>query len=290
MSHRESHIGTVVANQDPELRGRIKCACAGILGSEDEALPMWIPPIAEWGWFFVPDIGELVELEMIASESDDESFQMASIANHDIRWRGRHWSPLGEGENARAIPEDFKTNYSKRRGFTTPRGHVFFFDDTKGKEKINLMWAGGSGDKADKFAYMSFDEDGSWLVSNKNGSLLYFNAKDNESSWIDQFGNSLRMGETGIAMTDKFSNVIEMKDGVVQILSAGAVTVSCKDATIDAGNIELAPPAVDHMLKGETFMALFAAHIHPSGMGPTGPPVPTGTEALALSQKAKVGG
>lgn len=289
MSRRESHVGTVVANKDPEQRGRIKCACVGLLGDEDEALPMWIPPVGEWGWFIVPDIGEQVELEFISREDDDESFLQASIANHDIRWRGRHWSPQAEGDQARPIPDDFKTNYGKRRGFTTPRGHVFLFDDTEGKEKISMMWAGGA-KPADKFAYWSFDEDGSFLVANKNGSLFYLNAKDNEASWIDQFGNSIRQGATGICWTDKFGNIIESKDGAIQVLSKGAVTVSCKDATIDAGNIELAPPAVDHLLKGDTFMALYSMHTHPTGMGPSGPPVPTGGESAALSTKAKVGG
>lgn len=284
MGAREVHPATVVAIEDPEQRGRIKVACSALLGTEDEALPMWVPPVAEWGWFFVPDIGETVDVEFISDEDDDESRSMASIANNDIRWRGRHWN--GTGDGARPIPDDFKTNYGKRRGFATPGGHIMMFDDTPGKRKWSMTWASGEG----KFAYQAFDEDGSFICANANGSLLYHNAKEKESSWVDEHGNSIRLSATGISWIDKHGNFIESKDGAIQVCSPAAVTVSCKDATIDAGNIELAPPALDHLIKGETFMTYFAAHVHPTAMGPSGPPVPTGAEATLLSTKAKVGG
>ena len=62
---------TVTNIEDPEKRGRIEVSCAGLLGDEDSTLPMWVEPNTDWGWFYVPDVGELVEIEHVSSTSDD---------------------------------------------------------------------------------------------------------------------------------------------------------------------------------------------------------------------------
>lgn len=280
----ETHAATVLDNQDPEQRGRIKVACAALMADEETAVPHWCDPIYEWGWFIVPDVGEIVDIEVASGASDDDSKGVISIANLNPRWRGRYWG--GEAtEQARKVPDDFKTNYGKRRGFATPGGHILMFDDTDGKKKVSLTWHGADND----FGYMAFDEDGSWICSNKKGSLLYLNAKAGEMSLIDEHGNTISTASTGVKVIDKSGNLIELKDGQTQILNSGTVAVSCKNAVIDAGKVELAQPATDFLLKGTTFMSYFLAHTHPTGTGPSGPPVPTGAEPTLLSTKVLTG-
>lgn len=281
---RSTYPATVTAIEDPEKRGRIRVACAALMGDEETEMPQWVEPVYEWGWFVVPDPGEVVDLEVTEGHHDDEHFGQSSIANLDPRWRGRYWGG-NDTEVKRPVPADFTTNYGKRRGFATPGGHVMMFDDTEGAKKFSITWKGGD----NEYAYMSADEDGSWIIANKKGSLLYLNAKDGQMSWVDQFGNTIASDTDGIKVIDKSGCVASLKEGVIQLLAANAVTMSCKNVVIDAGQIELAQPAADFAVKGTTFLAGFMAHTHPTGVGPSGPPVPTGTEATWLSTKVKVG-
>src|SRR6185436_657282 len=141
----ETHIATVTAIQDPDKRGRIRVACVGLLGDETTEVPHWIEPALEWGWFVVPDVGEIVDIELVAHDSTDESPGQSSINTPNMRWRGRHWGG-SKTDAARPIPEDFTTkNYGKRRGFATPGGHILMFDDTEGGEKISLAWSNKKG-------------------------------------------------------------------------------------------------------------------------------------------------
>jgi type VI secretion system (T6SS) baseplate-like injector VgrG len=279
-----TYPATVTAIDDPEQRGRIRVACSALMGDEETEMPHWVDPVYEWGWFIVPDPGEIVDVEVAEGAEDDEHRGQISIQNLNPRWKGRYWGG-NDTENARKVPDDFKTNYGKRRGFATPGGHVMMFDDTEGKKKFSITKAGANGE----FTYLAADEDGSWIMANKNGSLLYMNAKTKEMSWIDEHGNTISSTSTGIKLIDKSGGIVEMKDGAIQVLSPGAVTISCKNAVIDAGKVELAQPAVDAVIKGTTFMPYFLAHIHPTGLGPSGPPVATGAEATLLSTKVVVG-
>ena len=115
-------------------------------------------------------------------------------------------------------------------------------------------------------------------------------AKDGEAAFMDQNGNSLTLSASGIAAIDVDGNSFEMKAGVVQILSGGKVDLNCESAHISSGTVELSKDAGEAVVLGDTFMnQVFALHTHPSGMGPTGPPIPLGTEATALSKKVKTG-
>ena len=80
---------TVTNNVDPENRGRISVACVGLLGDEETELPMFVEPVHDWGWFYIPDVGELVEIEVIESSDEDEQHGQMSIDNLDIKWRSK---------------------------------------------------------------------------------------------------------------------------------------------------------------------------------------------------------
>lgn len=140
-SQKETHVATVSKNADPDKAGRIQVICAGITGSDEAAMPSWIEPALDWGWFYVPDVGQTVEIEMVTGTSEDEQPGQSSIATHALRWRGARFAtdedPIGS--------EFTSKNYGKRRGFKTPRGHFLMFDDTQGDEALTLAFTGGLG-------------------------------------------------------------------------------------------------------------------------------------------------
>lgn len=180
---RETYDATVTridgGDDDPERLGRIRVTCVGILGDELSELPMWIEPKFAWGAFVVPDIGEIVEIEVVTSSEQDEHFGQISIDNLDAKWTGKRSYTDAEIEAeteavsqtvARPIPEDFTgMNYGKRRGFATPGGHILFFDDTDGSRRIQLTWK----DENEKATTMEVDEAGSWKITTHNGESVH---------------------------------------------------------------------------------------------------------------------
>jgi hypothetical protein len=244
----ERHVAVVAETNDPENRGRIRVRCAGLLGSEDAIVQRWVSPCLDWGFFLVPEVGDQVEIECSASSFRDETRGQSFVEEPNLRWRGKRFF----GGDVTIHSMFTEANYGKRRGFATPGGHVLMLDDTDGKKKINFAWHGAGND----YAMLSFDDQGSIVLANKNGSMVYLNAKDGQLALIDEHGNSVSTDSDGIKIVDKNSNIISMKGTTVQVLSQSAVTLSCKDAVVDAGKVQLGgQPAVDQLLKGTAFNA-----------------------------------
>jgi hypothetical protein len=286
----EKHEATVMSVEDPEKRGRIKIACAGLLGDEDTELPDWIEPNLDWGWFVIPDVGEIIEVETIAGNDQDEVFGQSSIENMEIRYTGkRSWTDdvVDSSNEARPVNEEFKTNYGKRRGFATPNGHMIFFDDTSDGQKINITWH-----QDGKYQYIAMDEKGSMTIANANGSMIYLDAENGAATLVDEHGNHYSSDANGLKVVDKNGNFIEMKDGVIQIVSQGNVVAMGSDATLKTATVNLLDGATDRVVKGDTFMTTcFDIHTHATAFGPSGPPLPlmSTLQATVLSANCKVG-
>lgn len=239
MSATEKYVAQVSKNADDEFRGRIQVVCADLTGDPETVLPFWIEPVFDWGWFSVPDIDEYVEIEVVTGTEDDESPGQSMIYEPKITWRAKRYYHEG-GETESPIHDDFKVKatYGKRRGFATPAGHIFLFDDTEGQELVRLTWHAAE-NGVDKYSYVALDSNGSVTIGNKNGSLIYMDALNSALSIIDEHGNTISSDANGIKLIDKFSNIFELKDKTIQLLSQGGFTASCKDAKLSAGNVEL---------------------------------------------------
>jgi Type VI secretion system/phage-baseplate injector OB domain len=263
MIHKETHVAVVADNQDPKKQFRIKVKCAGLMGSEDAVLGDWVLPKLQWGFVIVPDIGEQVEIECNAGSDTDDSPGQAFLDHPEIRWTGVRF------QGPTAYEEMFKTNYGKRRGFTTPGGHILLFDDTAKKEKINLVWHNSD----NSFAMFSMDEDGSILLANKSGSMVYLNAKAKEVAVIDEHGNSYSSGATGIKLVDKAGDFLE--------LNANNKVIQVQASNVYVGGLTGTEPGV----LGNKLCTGHLAHIHPTGTGPSGRPIdPFPWNVLILSQ------
>jgi hypothetical protein len=156
----ETHVARVTANNDPEERGRIRVACVALLGDDETELPMWVEPALPWGMFAVPDVGELVEIEVLSGSRHDESYGQMSLDNLDPKWKGARF--FNEDEDVPTpVHDDFKTHYGKRRGFATPFGHVLMFDDTTDDPSLWLAWTSEKGSTdATKRTVIHIDKNG----------------------------------------------------------------------------------------------------------------------------------
>jgi len=238
-----TYLARVVSNQDPEKRGRVKVSCYDLIGAEQE-IPDWVEPMLDWGWFYVPDVDEIIEIEVLLGTGRDTRSLETSLSNLNIKWRGGR-AYGGEMTDApRPVPDLFKVNF-KRRGIATPLGHILYFDDTPGKQEITLSWSDGGTPPV--YSSVTVDKDGTILLSLVDGEHV-LHLKPNELEVKLSEGASLKL--TGKAAD------------AVTLLGNGAVK-----ATI-----------ADHL---QTFYertvtgvkAIFDDHIHPTGMGPSGKPV-----------------
>lgn len=127
--HREVYEATVTDTADPDQRGRLKVTC-GAITAEGLDLPEWVEMAAspysgkgDAGMFFLPDLGEVVEIEAVVGSSDDDVGGLAMLTSPDYRWRCCIFPDTA------SVPEEFRTNYGKRMGIKTPSGQIFMFDE-----------------------------------------------------------------------------------------------------------------------------------------------------------------
>jgi hypothetical protein len=127
---REVYAAKVTEIEDPEKRGRIKVTCREI-GGEDVELPEWIEPCYPFagtdgaaGFFFLPAVGDFVEIERAVGNTDDDAVGMGAIITPDSRWRCALYL------TATDLPTEFTSGtYGKRMGFVTPGGNMLIFDE-----------------------------------------------------------------------------------------------------------------------------------------------------------------
>ena len=238
---RETHIGIVTNNEDDEQRGRIKVACATLMGVDTNLDPLeypdFIDPIfpylassdgeaSDAGWFFIPDVGVLVELELTVSSPGDDTTAETSIDANAIRWRA-----CIPAKGVDSVAEDFKTNYPNRRGWKTGRGHLFFMDDTEDDEKISCQQVNKDG-----FSFWDFDKNGSFTMATSSGHLIFLDAVNGAVTILDSNSNMLSMGADGISLVDKGSNMLTM-DGtdLVQIMAQAQVVFAASSVNVSGG-------------------------------------------------------
>ncbi len=319
----ERFPATVTNNEDPTQRGRVKVKSLQIMGDENVEFPDFVDPAFDWGWFYVPDVGEEIEIEVVVQDAQSEGVPgQAFLEQPRARWRNKRFSS-DEGEAPRPPNALFTAkNYGKRRGFATPNGHVLLFDDTPGDESIILTW---KKNQEEKFTQLSFDKEGSIVLLTHNSMLLHLNAKEgNEGTTVlDKHGNLIATDKDGIKVAEHHGNIVEMKDGVVQVTAAGDllataggnivassggtaetvkievkgdgdldvtaqgdVNVTCTAAKVDADTYDLGKGADTPVMRHTEWLAWAMAHTHPTAFGPSGPPIvpPTPTIASAIGK------
>lgn len=247
--------GFVVDNADPEKRGRIRCTVPSVLG---DAVTGWALPclpfggLSGQGGFSVPEIEAQVWIEFEEGEID-----------HPI-WTGTFWQASGD------IPSEAAVSPPTTRVFKTPAGHVLQFDDKEGEIRFRLYHPAG--------AEITIDENGTVVLSDAEGSTLTLDAQGEQVVIEEANGNTLTMSSSGTTLEDGNGNRIEM--------GPSGMTLKGQQIVIEGTQVLVGGQGCEPLIKGQSFLTLFATHVHPSSMGPTGPPIPQG-EMSSLSLKTK---
>jgi hypothetical protein len=250
----EKYDATVTVNEDDENRGRIRVACVGLLGDEEIELPMWVEPVLEWGFFLIPNVGETVEIEAAVSSDEDEINGQFSIDNLDIRWRGKRSYTIDEPENENIEPTpihpDFLSNYGRRRGFSTPHGHIVMFDDDPKNPTLQITFQKtamevGTPPEASDYSRLEFEKDGSLKVALLETTTLHLQTE----------GKKLKIGIDG---GDSLEIAGKNSDAVAKI----------GDGAVSAPIAENLKNYIDNSVKIHV-----DGHIHPTAMGNSGTPI-----------------
>lgn len=241
--------GLVVDNQDPETRARLRLQIPAILGNEAES--HWAEPclpfggLTDQGLFLVPEVGAQVWVE----------FEAGNI-NSPI-WTGTTWQQSSD------VPEEAADRSPNMRQLKTPSGQILSFDDTEGEEEIRLYHPSE--------AELKIDPEGVVQVTDAAGASLTLNAAGSSIEIVDSNGNSMVMDSSGITVTDANGNEVVMDGSGVKISSSAAVS-------IEGGMVNIGGSGGEPLIKGQSFLSLFATHMHTCTApgAPTTPPIPQG--------------
>ena len=252
--------GIVIAHNDPLKLGRLRVWVPSLFPTEGD-----LPPdetslsVTDWAWpcmpfggspdqglFFVPEVGAKVWVEYEEGNLDSPI------------WVGVFWSAPGGMTETPAEAQAMDDDKPQLRVLKTPSGHVLEFSDKDGKETITLRHKDG--------AMLVFDEKGSVTIGNKEGTFIYLNADDSELSFADKAGNNVRLGDSNLTFTNSEGTVIDMAGPAVQVVA--------KNVMLRSDTVQLGEGAMEPAILGRAFAAIFDAHVHPTALGPSGPPLP----------------
>jgi hypothetical protein len=245
--------GFVVDNVDPEKLARLRLRVPSLLADQvtDWALPcLPFGGLANQGLFLVPEVGAQVWVEF---EGGDRS--------HPV-WTGTFWQASGD------VPTD--KDEPTTRVLRTPKGHVLSFEDADDEEAVHIEHCTG--------ATVDIDPQGTIALTDANGAALTLDAENNRVVVADANGNTLTLDSGGVSVEDASGNKIQT--------SASGIKVEGQQIVVEGTQVMLGGQGGEPVIKGQSFLTLFATHVHtsvPTG-GPTSPPIPQG-EMSALSMK-----
>jgi hypothetical protein len=246
--------GVVIDVADPEKRGRLRLNIPTLLAFENTnwALPC-VPfgGIKNTGSYFIPPVQSRVWVE----------FEQGNISCPI--WTGTYWTGKVAPPATEPVVHAIQTSF----------GHKLILDDTNGKEKIALSHA------IKGTPSLVFDEKGRAIINDSKGAKITLDADAGKIIVADANGNTVTLSPDGMALNDKSNNSIT--------LASSGITLKGQSITLDATSISFGNGATEPVILGQSFIKLFMMHTHPTGVGPSGPPIPTGTEVLSLSKVSK---
>ncbi|HSI51435.1 MAG TPA: phage baseplate assembly protein V [Ideonella sp.] len=245
--------GFVTDNADPEKRARLKLRVPALLG---EAETDWALPclpcggLSNQGFFSVPQVGAQLWVEFEGGQLD---FPI---------WTGTFWQVQAD------IPPEVQ-DPPTTTVLRTPKGHTLLLEDKDDAEQLLLAHLGG--------AQLEMNKDGNLALTDQSGATLVLDTQNSKVVLEDANGNTLTLDQQGTRIEDANGNKIEMSASGVKLSTSAVIT-------IEGSQVALGGSGGEPVIKGTSFLTLFATHVHPTAVGPSGPPIPQG-EMSSLSTK-----
>lgn len=247
--------GTVTDNKDPQKRGRLRLLIPSVLADQESD---WALPCMPYGGkqgeglFAIPDVDAQVWVE----------FEEGDI-NRPV-WTGTFWQQESD------VPEDASKEEPTTRMLRTKSGHILQFDDADGEERFRLFHP--------KQAEMIIDKNGSVTLTDASGGKVTMDASASEIVIKDANGNTMTMNSSGTTVQDSNGNKVEM--------AAPGITLKATKIVLNGSMVTLGGEGGEPIIKGQSFLTLFATHVHTTTApgAPTSPPIPQG-ELSTLSTK-----
>lgn len=267
--------GVCVDNEDPDEQGRIKVRVPNVGGNKP--LGKWAWPKPAWGGrncgqFIVPDVGDPVLVTFI---NGNPSFP---------RYSGGAWPNPGGSDNFTPTGM-YVGGKPVVRAFRTKAGHELSFSDDPENLGVKLIWHRNVDDE-DQYTFIAFTKDGNVQMANHKGAVFEMRALEDDKDlnmMVDSRGNSMIQDKDGMKMADANGNVVEMREGAVQVTGTDEVIVaSSKSINLSTGSVVICDGAQQESVRGTaffqwlttTFLVHYLAHTHGTGVGPSGPPMP----------------
>lgn len=242
----------VVDTEDPDGLGRIRLSVPSVLG---EATSDWALPSvaygggADFGMLFVPPAGSQVLAEFLEGDVS------APV------WAATFWRQGSE------MPAEYEGPSTKI--LKTESGHLLTFEDLEGEEQITL--------RSSAEAEVVMNPEGGIVLTDSAGAKVVLDAEAGEILVEDANGNSILLSSSGITCTDASGNEISTTSGGVDVKSSAVVN-------IEGSQVTVAGAGGEPIVKGTTFLSMFNSHTHPTGVGPSGPPLVPLTPAVLTTK------
>jgi uncharacterized protein involved in type VI secretion and phage assembly len=251
------YSGVVIDDNDPDKVGRLQVSVPAVWAGAE---PLWARPCFPAGHFFTPVIGSKVWVEF---EAGDPQFPI---------WVGV-WYPTD------SVPAEARLAPPTSRVIKTASGHTVEFADKDGEESILIRHKGN--------AFISIDKKGSVVVGNASGSVVYLNSDQHEASVISEQGHRVVLSGDGMALTHNDGSFVDLRSDKVTVSASAKVQVMANEVAVTGGAVSLgSAPQFGVVIDGPAFEA-FLLHVHPSAMGPTGPPAPPAVGKAMASTSIK---
>jgi len=253
-------VGTVEDNEDPLFEGRVRVRVSGKLdGREDPEDPAsaYNIPTDKLPWARPGNIMTAGSESGGGTLSAPKVGSMVQVTfdSGDLYSPVYHYNLYPSDE----VKEEIKDSYAN--------SHILVYDsETEGSLKIYFTEAKG----------LMLDYQGNTINILPGGDInITTGANCNISTDGDTTINSV--GDT-IVFCD---NLNAAANNDVDISCVNATLTASAEAHINSPRIKLGEAAAEAVIKGDTFQGIFDAHIHPTGVGPSGPPTTSASPALS---------
>ena len=204
----------------------------------------------------IVDIDDISHIQGNVFQTVDGNVDNSIKGNFDEKITG-NWTVSSEG--------DFFNVFMKS-------GNSFVLDDTEGKESIFLIHNTG--------ATVSISPKGDMTIQSSDGSLISMSTKKGNVGITTKAGSYIDVGEK-ILMSDKSGKqILTLTDSTIEINADSDVILNAKNVNINSGSVAIGSQAALSVAIAENLLTWLDTHIHPTGVGPSGPPaVPAATFA-----------